>query len=292
MCKRVLKMFKKIYFTALPEGYFTILDHPNQLFMTIIVPTDFSATANNAARYAVQMITGHYNATLVLYHVYEKESDKNAAEQSLDVLKKELMQTGIVKTETKCEESTDFIGSLDRLARHLDAQLIIMGITGKSKLEQVFFGSNTLKMVEKNVCPVLIVPPAATYKMVKNVALTSDFRNVDNTVPVVPIKKVLELFRPALHVVNVNSEHYVSLTEEFIAQRSSMLAMFEEYNPEFYFIGTNDVEETINRFAQDKNIDMLITIPRHKSFFTTFFKGSTTQKLAYETAVPILAAHE
>ena len=75
-------------------------------------------------------------------------------------------------------------------------------------------------------------------------------------------------------------------------QRSSIQTLFEEYQPEFYFIGTYDVQETINQFAIDKNIDMLVTVPRHRSVFTGMFKSSTTKKLAYETAIPILAAHE
>ncbi len=260
--------------------------------ITVIVPTDFSANANNAARYAAQMLTGHYDAKLILFHTYEKAAEAAEAEAIMGKLKTELQHSGIVKMESLCEESSDFIGSLERVARHRDAHLVVMGITGKSRLEQVFFGSNTLKMVERNVCPVLIVPPAAQFTQIKNVALTSDFKEVKTTVPIVPIKNVLKLFRPALHVVNVNSEHYVSLTEEFMEQRTSMLTLFEEYQPEFYFIGTYDVEDTIQQFVQDKNIDLLITVPRNRSVFTGMFKSSTTQKLAYETAIPILAAHE
>ena len=259
---------------------------------TVIVPTDFSDTANNAARYAAQMLRGQYEAKLILLHVYEKESEEAETEATLLKLKEEMQASGPVKIETRCEESGDFIGSLDRLARHLDADLVVMGITGKNRLEKMFFGSNTLKMVERNVCPVLIVPPAAQFTEIKNVALTSDFKDVDVSIPVVPIKKVLNLFRPALHVVNVNSEHYVSLSEEYLKQRADMQEMFGEFKPEFYFIGTYDVEETINQFAQDKQIDMLITIPRHRSMFTGFYKSSTTKKLAYESAIPLLAAHE
>jgi hypothetical protein len=202
------------------------------------------------------------------------------------------MADAALKIDTRCEESGDFIGSLDRLARHMDAALIVMGITGRNSLEQMFFGSNTLKMVERNACPVLIVPPAAQFTEIKNVALTSDFKDVDTSIPVIPIKNVLRLFQPALHVVNVNSEHYVSLTEEYLEKRGEIREMFDEFKPEFYFIGTYDVEGTINQFVIDKHIDMLITIPRHRTFFTGLYKSSTTKKLAYESAIPILAAHE
>lgn len=260
--------------------------------MTIIVPTDFSTTANNAANYAIRMLQGTYDNLLVLYHVYEKADEEADVKAALQQLKNDLQPLGAVKIETRCDQSTDIINSLDKLARYLDAGLIVMGITGKSKLEQVFFGSNTLKMVERNVCPVLIVPPAAQFTKIKNVTLTSDFKNVQQSIPLVPIKKVLELFRPALHVVNVNSDHYVSLTEEYLAQRGALVDMFREFNPEFYFIGTYNVEETIQTFVADKDIDMLITVPRHRNLFSSLYKTSTTRKLAYESNVPILAAHE
>ncbi|RPD51595.1 MULTISPECIES: universal stress protein [Chitinophagaceae] len=260
--------------------------------MTIIVPTDFSATANNAANYAVRMLHGTYDNTLILYHVYDKAADEADAQANMDLLKSEMQSQGAVKIETRCELNSDFINSLERLARHFSAGLVVMGITGKSRLEQVFFGSNTLKMVERNVCPVLIVPPAAQFTKVTNVALTSDFHDVRHSIPHVPIKRTLELFRPSLHIVNVNSEHYVSLTEEYLEQRGLLVEMFREFNPEFYFIGTYNVEETIQTFVMDKNIDMLITVPRQRNLFASFYKTSTTRKLAYESTVPILAAHE
>lgn len=260
--------------------------------MTIIVPTDLSQVADNAARYAAQMVKGNYDVNLILYHVYENEAEKETAGILLGKLREELQSKHFAKVETRMEEGGDLIDGLEKLARHSDAQLIVMGITGKSKLEQVFLGSNTLKITERNVCPVLIVPPTAQFFEIKNVCLLSDFKDVQGSVPDVPIKNVLNLFRPALHIVNVNSEHYVSLTQEFMAERSRMLEMFQGYKPEFYFIGTFDLLDTVQTFVADKNIDMLITIPRNHSFFGSLFKTSNTKRLVYESTIPILAAHE
>ena len=128
--------------------------------MTILVPTDFSNVATNAARYAAQMITGHYDAHLILYHVYEKPAEAEEAQAILDKLKEELQSSSIARIEIRMDEGGDIIDCLERQARHLDVQLIVMGITGKSRLEKVFLGSNTLKMVERNICPVLIIPPS------------------------------------------------------------------------------------------------------------------------------------
>jgi nucleotide-binding universal stress UspA family protein len=259
---------------------------------TVIVPVDFSDTSLNAARYAVQLLTGHYGVNMILHHVYDKPSQSAEIQTRLEGLKDELMSLGIVKITLLAEEGSDFITELDKLARHQQADLIIMGITGRSPLGQSFIGSNTLKMVERKVCPVLIIPPGATYQEVKNVLLTSDFKNVTISTPSVPIKKLLKTFRPSLHIINVDSKHYVALTEEYQSERQKLLEMFKEFNPEFYFLGLYDIDEAINQFAQDKNVDFIIVIHKEHSLLSKLFIKSHTKMLAYHSSVPVLAIHE
>src|SRR5262245_5418354 len=139
---------------------------------TVIVPVDFSETSLNAARYATQMLTGHYGVNMILHHVYDKASQSAEATQRLEQLRDELRSNGIVKMELLAEQGSDFIAELEKLARHREADLIIMGITGRTAIGQTFIGSNTLKMVDKKVCPVLIIPPDSQYRDVKNVLLT------------------------------------------------------------------------------------------------------------------------
>lgn len=259
---------------------------------TVIVPVDFSETSVNAAHYAVKMLTGHYGVNMVLYHLYEKPGQAGEARQKLDQLKEELLGTGIVKITTLAEEGSNLIDELQKLARHQQADLIIMGITGRSSIGQTFMGSNTLKMVEEKVCPVLIVPTGAVYRDVKNVLLASDLKKAASTTPSGPIKKVLKPFQPKLHVINVDSSHYVAITEEYQREKAALLEMFREFSPEFYFLGWYDVDEAINQFAHDKNIDFIIVIHKEHSVLTRLFKTSHTKKLAYQSSVPVLALHE
>ncbi|HYC40595.1 MAG TPA: universal stress protein [Chitinophagaceae bacterium] len=259
---------------------------------TVIVPVDFSATSVNAARYAVQLLTGHYGVNMVLYHMYEKPKEKAETEQKLHELKAELLELGIVKIETLNEHGSDFIDELEKLARHRQADLIIMGITGRSGLAQTLVGSNTIRIVERKASPVLIVPPKASYHEVRNVLLASDFKDVERTTPTVPVKKVLKTFRPNLHVINVDSNHYVALTEDYQTEKSKLKEMFRDFNPEFYFLGWYDVDEAINQFAHDKNIDFIIVIHKEHSLFSRIFGKSHTRELAYHSSVPVLALHE
>ena len=138
----------------------------------------------------------------------------------------------------------------------------------------------------------MIIPPDAVYKGINNVAFASDFKNIEATTPSALINSILEMFNPMLHIVNVNSAHYVSLTEEIEAGKVKFKEMFSNYKTEFYFITRNDFLEAIDNFVTDYAIDVLITIPKHQSNATSFLKASRTKRLAYHSHIPILAAHE
>lgn len=259
---------------------------------TVIVPVDFSNTSLHTARYAAQLLVGHYGVTMLLYHSYSKPAEAAMAEKKLLDLKTELMKDFIVKMEILAHEEDDFISGLDKAVRHRRADLVIMGIKERSALAKVFFVSNTLKMVETKSCPVLIVPENVAFTPLKNVMLTSDFKNTLDTTPSVPIKDFLSVFNPKLHVVNVNKDHYISLTGNYEAEKQELMQMFAEYNPEFYFMRLFDIDEALRLFAQEMNINLIIVIQKNDSFLERIIKGSRTKDLTYGSTVPILVMHE
>ena len=87
------------------------------------------------------------------------------------------------------------------------------------------------------------------------------------------------------------TKHYVELTDEYQAERAKLDKMVKEYNPEYYFIRLYDFMDAINQFVEDKNIDMILTIPKSHSFLSNVFKTTHTSKLAYHSHVPIVAVH-
>lgn len=98
--------------------------------------------------------------------------------------------------------------------------------------------------------------------------------------------------KPQLHVVNVDKDHYISLTEEYEKQKQELRKLLEEYNPEFYFLRMFELEEAINLFAKDKEIDLIILVQKNHSFMERLFKPSNTKKLSFQSQLPILVIHE
>jgi nucleotide-binding universal stress UspA family protein len=259
---------------------------------TVIIPVDFSETSLNAARYTAEMLSGKSDASIILYNMFTHDDEFELAGTYLESLKNELLAKGDKTIECIREKGNDLIDCLEKLAYQKTATLIVMGITGKSPLKQALIGSHTLKIATRDVCPVLIVPSQAKFNGIKNVALASDFKEVETITPVTYLKAVLGFFNPNLHIVNVNSEIHVALNEELKEERNWLYEQFKEFNPEFYFITTFDFHETIEQFILDKSIDIVINVPRNHSFYDSAFKTSTTKKLAFHSTIPVLAAHE
>jgi nucleotide-binding universal stress UspA family protein len=257
----------------------------------VIIPVDFSESSLSAAKYGVKILASSPETEILLYHVCDKPESYDNRMEALEKLRDELLQNRSANI-TLLAETGDFITELEKLSRHREADMIIMGITNRSALAQVFVGNNALKMAENKFCPVMIVPANAIYNEVHNVLLATDLKNTSSTTPSAPIKKILSTFKANLHVVNVNSEHYIALSEAFAAEQQKLADMFAEFNPEFYFLRLYDVDDAIEQFSKDKNIDLIITIQKEHSVMHKLFNSGHLKKLAYESTVPVIAVHE
>lgn len=264
-----------------------------------LIPIDFSETSLNAARYAIALVEGLANSHLIFYHVYsritlatlsskDEGSRQKVSEQALEDIKKELNPSGSLFISCIAEEG-DFIENLNDYVLGNKVDMIIMGITGSSRIKQVFMGTNTLNVIRSVNCPVMIIPPDATFHGIKTIVFTSDFKDVARTHPFDSIKKVLTFFHPVLQILNIDEEHYVELTDEYKVEKKSMEDNLGEFHPEYAFLRSYDFMDGINEFVESRNIDAILTLPRKQGLISQLFKTSHTKKLAYHSKIPIIA---
>lgn len=301
------------FFTATPFfsilfrlAYFYLYVNPLPLpkfykMKNIVVPVDFSDTSANAAKYAIEMAKNIPDSKITLYHVYSRISfstltskDENSrqmvTEAALKILKDKL-DDGFESISYVAEPGS-FVENLAHYVLGNHVNLVVMGITGSSKITQVFMGTNTLNVIRNISCPVMIIPPDAQYTGLKKVVFTSDFNDVARTTPFASIKKILDIFKSKLDILNVNSEHFVELTPEFKIEKEAMEDKLGSYNPEFSFLRSYDFLEGISSFIESRDMDAIITVPRKHTLFNQFFVSSNTKKLAYHSTIPIIAIPE
>ncbi|WP_343700743.1 universal stress protein [Chitinophaga sp.] len=273
---------------------------------TIIVPTDFSETAYNAARYALGLAQQTGATRVLLYHAYElivpipdlptavpmvnMEDLKASSLEGLQRMKAELapaVPAGIT-VEYRADNHL-LAANIDQVCREEGADLIIMGITGGSQLEEILVGSNTVDVVKNSSFPVIVVPTQAVFRPVKKIVFACDLRKVAKTTRKELLHGLLDEFKPELLVLNVQKEGKEHMHPEENQELDNML---HNYNPQYHFVDHPNVVEGITGFAEKEGADLLLIIPKKHGLFDSIFKRSHTSRIAFNTHVPLLSIHE
>ena len=273
---------------------------------TIIVPTDFSPIATNAINFAADMAV-NINASLMLLHIYQvpvsmtdvpvvmvsAEELRKSSEAKLQEIKDAMthITSGKIKVYTEARLG-DVSDELEDVCKLIQPFAVIMGTRGTSGVERILFGSTTLTAIRHLKWPVIVVPPGKEYGTgIKKIGFACDFDKVVETTPIQFIKKMVKEFGAELHVLNVDyeSRHFKPETPE----ESLMLhTLLEDLSPNYHFINHADIEDGINEFVEENNIDLLITIPKKHKLLDSLFKHSSTKQLVTQSHVPVMCVHE
>ncbi len=62
----------------------------------------------------------------------------------------------------------------------------------------------------------MLIPPWFTHKGLRNVAIACDFKNVEQVITLLPVKKIPDLFRSALHIVKYFENRILGYSESRI----------------------------------------------------------------------------
>lgn len=137
----------------------------------ILVPTDFSAAAENAFELACQ-ISAVGNQEIELLHIKggatekllkEKSKTFDQLEEYLDEICKGAMHEHAVKAAFRIEEGS-ILTAIPAVASEPEVTLVVMGTHGTRGIRQKLFGADALKIAERSPAPVLTVPDVVDAK--------------------------------------------------------------------------------------------------------------------------------
>ncbi len=278
---------------------------------TILVPTDFSDTSINAAKYAYGLAMQVGAKEIVLYNSFITPISSTLDPsmpgisivdfETLEIASKEGLQ--FVK-DTLYGSFGDTSVGIELLSKHgylsdninsacdeSKADVIVMGITGGGLISEKVFGSNTTIIAKYAKVPVIIVPSDSCYKQINKLLLVSDFVEIEEYVPFIPIKQVLDETKAKLMILHVAENSHHSLYEGAY-ECFAFKELFAGYNPEFHFVVNSNFAQAINNFASENNADVIIVIPKKHSLLESLFTKSHTKELAFHSRIPLMAVHE
>ncbi|WP_394820516.1 universal stress protein [Pendulispora albinea] len=128
----------------------------------ILVPTDFSPTADEALDYAI-VLAAKLGASITVVHAYDVAAVSGAhvranAQSALDAALAKRQGAGVsLKSLLKSGNPLDTIPDV---AREIGAELIVMGTHGRQGIARMLLGSVAERVVRTAPCPVLTVAPA------------------------------------------------------------------------------------------------------------------------------------
>jgi nucleotide-binding universal stress UspA family protein len=258
----------------------------------ILFPTEFSEHAGDMFRYAVEL-AHKFDAELVFMNAYGRPEgyslgdEEGKKERVLQILQ------DFAKANTPASHKdvkTRFVAELDypadailKVAEKEKADLIVLGMTGKTNDVNRHLGSNALKVIRASEIPVLAIPDSAKFRAIKKVVFTTDFEFEDLTV-LNFLNKAFDADIKVIHIVENRNQvnkavrHMKSL-EEAYATHSNM---------SFEVIEGKDVENNIEKYVEGKKADLLAMTSHKRSVIGQLLAGSTTRNIAKKTKTPLL----
>jgi nucleotide-binding universal stress UspA family protein len=275
---------------------------------TILIPTDFSKVAKIATKTAIG-IAQKAAAKLVVLHIIERPNSNSfniegqidqldnwedkvytlklieKAKKEITIIKEEASAVG-VKVESELRMGNPFHGMREVITEH-DVDLVVMGTSGHSRLEEMIIGSNTEKVIRHAACPVLTVHDKPGKKEFKNIVYATSLSD-DEVEFATVVKNAQEMYDSTIHVVRINTpENFQSDTtvKKVMADFAKKLKL---KNFTLNVFNSFSEEEGILSFADHLDADLVAMSTHGRTGFAHVLVGSIAEDVANHATRPVL----
>jgi nucleotide-binding universal stress UspA family protein len=269
---------------------------------TLLVATDLSSAASNAAKYAAEMALA-IKADILLLNVYQLPvvfTEIPVAldlDEMIDAAEKEMVELktmltthcdGKVNIETKVV-SGEFFQQLETVCEQISPYAVLMGSQGKTAAEHFLFGRHTVYAMRHLKWPLITVPPGAKFSSIKRIALACDYDKVTDTVPVDEVKSLVNQFNAEMHLINVGKRD--DFNPEIIFQSGILHEKLKALKPINHFLSNEDTDEGIIEFVEKNRIDLLLVVPKRHGLLGAMMHKSHAKQLILHSHVPVMVLH-
>ncbi|HEY8782303.1 MAG TPA: universal stress protein [Mucilaginibacter sp.] len=270
---------------------------------TILVLTDFSAKAENAAMCALK-IAEKAHANIVLFHSVESFQPVNVPEsgswvyedyeiiktESLAELKKleECMaahhQPGAFEPEISLlnEMGYDLGSYVNQLVKDKNIDLIVMGTKGDNTVSHLFNGSDTDDILEHAPCPVLFVPETGSFDYLKTIIFADDLKK-DYTKA---IGFLIDFAR--IYYSHIILTHFGEYDNNALKCLNFIKNTLKYTNVTSRLFPLENIGKQLRKFVTFAEADLVVLIHHKDDRFENFIYGSESKNMLKHNNVPLL----
>jgi len=273
---------------------------------TILVATDFSDSANNAADYAVGLAK-LFSAKIVLVNTYNLPYSTYESGTSGDILNvlRESSVGGLNNLKKRIEQQndkynfeiecySDFGFAEDMIietASKVNADIVVIGIKGDSgKIKENIIGSTAIKVARNADIPVFIIPDHVKYHSIHKISFASDLNKIEESDLIYVSRYFGKLFDAELEIVNIE-EPGVEFSEEKSKTCAIIDKKLEAIPHKSVFITEKKAGKALEDYFNDHPTDIVLVNPRKHNLFHNLFSHSISKELAFHCKVPLLCIH-
>jgi len=278
----------------------------------ILLPTDFSNNAWNATQYALELfkeeecvfhLLNTYTPAIANSRFMAASLDgRNLANGAHICSEKGLAELvkRIRKNYHNPKHRFKTISSFCLLTEEVkevvdqeDIDLVVTGTKGASGLEEVFMGSNTVRIIKsvKN-CPVLAVPQHFEFATPSEIAFATDFNRFYTESELKPLIELATAFEAAIRIVYVQYE-IKALTE---VQQFNLTMLRKYLSGVEHYVHTvselNSVSKTLEAFVNELEIHLLAMLHYQHSYMERMTREPVVKRMAFHTQIPLLVIPE
>ncbi|MEO8234167.1 MAG: universal stress protein [Flavobacterium sp.] len=272
----------------------------------ILVPTDYSASANIALNVAIEMAKRH-SATIHLLNIVEpmvfgKFVHVGGAVINIQKEMLKLSVSNMIMHETSITNNTILkvvsnveVGLVDSIIEDYEKKnnidITIIGTHGITGYDEAILGSTAMTIIKKSSCPVLSIPPFFGKTSFKSILFPVRFvEGIEEKYDYV--KPIIKKNEASIHLLGVfepeNNEEIYPITEEL--QNIKRKIDSSGYVVSYQVLSSTDIEKTILETANNKNFDLIIiNATLDKKWYHLFSGNSFTHNIVTHSKTPVLS---
>jgi len=268
----------------------------------VLIPTDFSPNALNAALYALELYGAEGNTFTVL-HCYMMPNGESTMWNITDQLAKASLEDLSAFTTSLRAKLPDAKHRLELKSergylpevisvyknRPNAPDLVVMGTQGASGIEHVLMGTNTTDVIKRGGMPVLAVPAQAMFKPPKLIILTDDSGPVDAATTNMLLDVVQRTGATVVVLRMINEGVHVGAQERPAC--SFEVALSAVAHGHVYMSG-EDLIGVLDEQILRSDAEMFAVVHRERGWVEGLFHRSMAARLAMHTHIPLLVLQQ
>lgn len=271
---------------------------------TIMVPVDFSEYSEYALKVAAS-VAKNGKAEIITLHMLDiqnalmNESENYYQERTAFLLQlaKRNFKTFLKKDYLEGIKVVPVIkhfkifSDINEFAKEENADMIIMGSHGATGFKELFFGSNTEKVIRTSEIPVFVIKNNPENFNFNTVVYATDFSK-ESIGAYLRMKAVVEDFKGEMHVIYVNTPYDDFKTTAEMQLAAGKFFEIAEGNGEkvkdVTFVSDKTVEKGIISYAKSVGADLISMSTHARKGWSHMINGSLTEDIANHTELPIM----